>query len=266
MSNWQIARTLILVVVLAGLPSPALATSVIIDKQPNQVVIVADSLGTHNRPDEPDTPECVCKLIKLGGNSVFAAVGSSGYAPTQDDPIPKWNPYSEAQRTFADNPDGDIRMNADRWGAATNRFFSLFYNFNRERVRGFAGPDGVLVVGVFVGKTKAGDLTVYLVFVEIHEDAAFAPIKTIAGSPKYDLQALNVVTQELLDNKTPRAKRGSVEWHKRTKSIPTSEQRLRWLEFLIQETSKYDKHVGFSTSAIAVSKTSVKWLHKCTCK
>jgi hypothetical protein len=265
LSNWQIARSLIIVVSAALAPS-ALATSVIIDKQPDQVVIVADSLGTHNRPDKPDRPECVCKLIILSGNSVFAAVGSSGYAPTQDDPIPSWNPYSEAQRIFANHPESDIRKNADRWGAATNRFFSLFYNFNRERVRGFAGPDGVLVVGVFVGKTQAGDLMRYLVFVELHEDGTSAPIKTIAGPPKYDLQALNVVTQELLDDKTHRAKQANIEWHKRSKSIPTSEQRLRWLEFIIQETSKYDKHVGFSISAIAVSKTSVKWLHKCFCK
>lgn len=265
MSDWQITRSLI-TLVLAGLPPSALATSVIIDKHPDQVVIVADSLGTHSQPGQPETPACICKLIELGKSSVFAAVGSSNYTPTQGDPIPNWNPYSEARKSFAENPEGDIRRSADRWGATTNRFFSLFYNFNRERVRRFAEPKGVLVVGVFVGKTKAGDLTVYLVFVELHEDGTSAPIKTMAGPPKYDLQVLNVVTQELLSNKTARAKKANVDWRKRTKSIPKSDQRLRCLEFMIQETSKYDKHVGTSTSAVAVSTTSVQWLRKCPCK
>lgn len=266
LSNSQILRHLFLGASL-GLATSALATSVIIDHEPNQVIVVADTLGTLDRLGFPDAPKGdVCKLAVLGGNIVFAVVGSFNYRPrTQDDPIHSWNAYSEAERLSAANPNADINGIANIWGDNANRFFSRFYGVNRERVRGFAGPNGVLVVGVFVGKTTAGDLTVELVFVQLEEDGTSAPIKTRTGPPLHNVLALNVVTQELLDKKTDRARKIDIEWNSRAKNIPVSQRRLRWFEFLIKETGKYDEHVGGLTTAVVVSKnaSSIRWLRKC---
>jgi hypothetical protein len=47
-----------------------------------------------------------------------------------------------------------------------------------------------------------------------------------------------------LDGTTERAKATQARWAKKAKSVKPSDRDIRWLEFFIRETEKYDIHVG----------------------
>jgi hypothetical protein len=129
-----------------------------------------------------------------------------------------------------------------------------------------ANTQNVLLVGIFAG-FSGGQATLIMQMVFLVEKQ-LTPIldKQVALPPRELPYTSNAITQDLIEGHSERTTAADAAWLEKTKSIPASERQLRRLEFVIQETSKYDRAVGTHVNILRVSPDqNPTWLQDSTC-
>jgi hypothetical protein len=216
----------------------------------------------------------MCKIMTLGTEFAFAETGREGYRRDDPlDPVPEWNGKAEALNAYKAAPDADLYQVALRWAIQITNDFTLFYRANPSRVRALAGPQGTLLLGLFLGKDKTGALNTYLARIAFDEtlivrEGAQIPIGYAVDSllPTDKPYSTNAVTQELLQGKTVRANEAAKRWARNARRVRKGERELRRLEFLIERTSDYDEDVHGPINVVEIGGDSVTWIQNSTCK
>jgi hypothetical protein len=245
------------------------ATSVIVDAKADRIVLVVDSLSSDTNLGGISVKSLQkCKIAVLGGHSAFAGFGHVAYSPTAlNDPVPVWDALPEAARAYKNVANGDLRKTADAWGDSARQEFQVFYQANPQRVRQIAYQNGVLLIGIFAGSNSNHSLEVYNVVIRLdeHRGGSSQILSEMIPSPKSPYSP-NAVTQELLEGQTERARQTRAAWDKRHKGPVQTTVGLRWYEYLIQETGKYDEGVGGPINALEIKPNAkIIWLRNCTC-
>ncbi len=259
-------------VLILTLSIPVGATTVILDVRANKIIVVADSRAVDTNLNSKTVRDDKCKIVVLGNEIAFAETGQEGYTPAGvRDPVPGWHGTVEAINAYNGTPDHEIDAVAKTWAIQVTDNFQRFYGFAPQRVRGLT-VQGVLMEGLFSGTNREGKVQLYLARVALDDtlqtrEGASIPIGYSVDllPPKDRPYTTNAVTQELLDNKTERAKKSANLWTKTSIDIPLADRRLRWLEFLAEETSKYDPEVHAPINAVEIRPKLAFWLQNKTC-
>src|SRR5271169_1778803 len=133
------------------------------------------------------------------------------------------------------------------------RNIRLQYELHPDLVRRLVNSADELSYGIFAGQAIDGKLTVFYVVIGFHPAIAEPVNYEIREITPRDIPySTHSITQELIDGQTIRAKGVDADWQRRSKAIPTRQRNLRWLEYLIKQTGKYDPEVGGPPNAIEI--------------
>jgi hypothetical protein len=270
----RVTHLTVAVLVAAVSVCPASATSVIVDFTENRIIIAADSRGIERGSGRATPRNDVCKLTVLGGEFVFVEAGFLNYKPPLG-PVPEWEANSDAIKAYK-MAGHDLLAAAQNWSVSESDHFKRLFLAHPQIVKEVAShQNGVLVWGVFAGKSSDGSLVVYLVTVRFDDPLSAIlsltsedPIKNRVAKvkpPKVFTQ--NAVTQELFAGQTDRAKQSIEEWQRKATKILEADREVRRLEFIVAETGKLDPaNVGGPTNTVSISRQGVTWLSNQTCK
>lgn len=243
------------------------ATSIVVQLDPDRILIAADTHGYKLGPDLKSTNETECKIVPFN-NAAFALAGIADYVRDQlNDPVASWNSYSDARESYTEQS-GDLGAAANGWATRAKRHYSSFYLANPARVKQLAkaNDQNVLVVGMFVG--FQGDKAQLLVESIYLDELGIQPIlhKQLVLPARELPYSSNGITQDLIEGHSARAKSADEVWRNMSRSIPVSMRAFRHVEFVIQATAKYDKTVGTRVNVLEVSpRKNPHWLQNFTC-
>ncbi|HET9402304.1 MAG TPA: hypothetical protein VFO34_15275 [Candidatus Acidoferrales bacterium] len=256
---------------------PVCATSIVIDYKPDRVFLLADSRAVDTDQDGSSRIRDKCKIAVLSDRFAFAETGREGYTPNSPiDPVQKWNGIEEALSAYRQHLNADIRDIALSWGRSLAADFQSFYLVNPERVRSLTVANGTLLVGLFVGADASRKIRVYRVRIAIDDslrqrEGAVIPVGYAVDAlpPTSRPYFTDGITQELFEGKTERARTIGKEWSQRGQRMRLIDAQafdLVHLEFLIEETGKFDDSVHGPVNILSVSKRSVTWIQNKTCR
>jgi hypothetical protein len=123
---------------------------------------------------------------------------------------------------------------------------------------------GNLLIGIFAGKAKDGQLESYNVVVSFDDKSkGWSPISyRFVTAPLGEPYSTDAITQELLDGKTERAQRIQAQWRKKKNSAVAD-----LYEYLILQTVPYEKNdVGGPVNVLKITASRLEWVHNRTCK
>jgi hypothetical protein len=272
-SGKWIAQVVIFVPALSVSVCPIHATSIIVDFTPERIILVADSRTGKNDVDVDRNiyRDDSCKLAVLGRVLIFASTGYFAYTPRSSaDFVPEWQVGTEAVKALALVSDHDPLKIAQTWANNITGYFQTFYFADPQRVRELSAYlHNFLLTGIFAGKSLDGSLIVNTAFIRFDGDRPIMPLLNSVGKLEQRDRpySTNDVTQELIDQKTERARKAADAWKKLAVSIPLAERQLRWLEYLIEQTGIVDATVGGKANVLRVTRDgSASWLDNQTCK
>lgn len=259
------------------LPASSLGTSIIIDIGPGRIIIVADSRvvernsrgGTTGRDNQ-------CKIIVAGNRFAFAETGNEGYTREgSKDFVPEFHGTAEAVRAYTNVPDHDLHSMAETWARQLTNDFQIFYFADSQRLRRLS-IQGIILLGIFAGGSRRGELTAYTAKIEIDDtlqtrEGASIPVGYVVEefppkSSSIGQYSTNAVTQELLDGSTVRARKAARLWEEKSRGVRKADLTIRRLEFLIEQSGLYDSEVGGPINAVLVTPDSATWIERTTCK
>ena len=262
-----------LVAILLVIAAPVDATSIVVDLNANRILVVADSRASEVGLSGSAVHDDKCKIVILGNEIAFAETGREGYTPNgPGDTAPEWHGTTEALTAYNNVADHDLYQVALAWSIQVTDDFQRFYLINPQRVRSLA-VQGVLLIGLFAGKSSDGKLKVYVGRAALDDTlqtrtGALIPIGYAVDTipMREEPISTNTVTQELLDGETNRAKKVANLWAQKSRSIPLVNRRLKWLEYIVERTGDYDPDVHSPVNAVEVRENSVVWLQNNTCQ
>jgi hypothetical protein len=242
----------------------AWATSLVVQLEPNRILIAADS---RTSPENAPFTDTTCK-IKFWADTAFAPSGYARYeASRKGDPLSAWDAWSAASQAHQSHL-GNLSAMATAWSVPALRHFKLMSSLYPGYTNDLIKTGGaVLVDGFFVGFHGAAPLLV----VALIEATAGNPPPTSARQltpPLRDLPySSNGETQRLLDGQDPTAEKAWKKWKKKAALIEPSERTMRRLEFFIQETTQYDPRVGGPVNILELRPNKApRWLQNRTCR
>jgi hypothetical protein len=270
----RVGRWMAIAAAIVFAASHVSATSIVVAFKSDRIIVLADSRAGMTNRNGNTIRDDMCKFVVLGDQYAFAETGREGY--TRDNPLdtaPEWNGRTEAIKASRASPDGDLYHVVLTWAIQVANNFQLFYLADEQRVRGLAVQGGLLLEGIFVGKDNTGSLKVYVAKIALDDtlrvrEGAPVPIGYAIDPlpPRDEPYSTEGVTQELLDGKTDRAKEAEILWSQKARHIPRGKREFLRLEFLIEQTGKYDGDVHAPINALQVTRESVVWLQNITCK
>jgi len=247
-------KPLLTVIAVALTIAPAQATSVVFRVDGKRILIAAD-----NRNGEIDN---ACKIRKVG-RTIVSFSGTVAHSRGRTD----WDALGDAHTAmakFGDNP-GQLGTG---WAATTGKNIATYAarigpGSAMQELTSFRG--NMVCEALFFGwafglpSSRFEGLT-------LNPDGHV----TISG---YDVppsggieRSLNDISQELIDCKTKRAKDTARRWTAASVKLPKSERVWRHLQFIIQETSKYDQSVSRDSDVIEVLPSGAAvWLSRSLC-
>ena len=273
MFGTKASRLTVSVLLVAISACQSSATSIIIDFNKDRIVFVADSRAIDSR--KPTPRDDYCKLTVLGGKFIFAATGNTAYLPDDSgDSVPEWHAENDATHAYENTSVHDLQSIGESWARNVANHFKFHYSINPRKVaEDVARQKGGFISGFFAGMNSNGSLAVYQVAIwwENWQPNFFVlpltlPIQAKISPLLPQIYSPNPTTQELIEGQTERAKKSAAEWQKAAVKIPKATRSVRRLEFLINETGKFDSSVGGPADAVSVSAKGVSWPCNQTCK
>jgi hypothetical protein len=255
-------------VVLVLLNCPAVATSIVALLDSGRILFAADTHGDKLDPASKRSDETECKIVPLG-NAAFALTGNMDYVRNQpDDPIASWDSRSDAREAYA-LQSGDLIATAADWASRAKRHYLSFYFANRVRVAQLAkaNDQNILLVGMFVG-FRGGEATLIMeiVYLDEHQSAQILDKHVVLPARTLPYTS-NAITQDLIEGHSARTKTSAAAWLTKVRSIPPANRAFRRIEFLIQETAKYDKAVGARVNVVEIfPDKNPRWIQNFTCR
>ena len=125
----------------------------------------------------------------------------------------------------------------------------------------------ILIVGMFVGfRGSEAMLVIEMVYLDEHQLLPILDKQAVLPTRKLPYTS-NAITQDLIEGHSERKKTVDAAWVRKMKTMPPSKRSFRWIEFLIQETAKYDKAVGIRVNVLEVlPHQNPRWLQDFTCR
>jgi hypothetical protein len=255
---------LLIAVLLSGRAS---ATSIVVQVDAKRIFFAADTHGDKLDTGSQIGDESECKIVPLS-HAAFAITGNMDYVRNRlDDTVASWDSRVDAREAYGAH-DGDLLATVADWSERAKRHYSSFYRAAPTRVAQLARANNqnILLVGMFVG-FPGGQATLIMQLVYLDEKQLTPILDRQVVLPARDLPyTSNAITQDLIEGHSERAMSAEAEWRKKSASIPASERKLRRLEFVIQETSKYDRAVGTHVNILEISADqNPKWSQNSTC-
>jgi hypothetical protein len=262
---------LFVVLVVLGCTSTASATSLVVKVEKDRIIFAADTRRTSftELSDPPPLPD-VCKISVLS-KVVFAATGRGTTFHQISGPpvVGDWSADEDAKRSYLSHPDNLFEM-AEDWKGRTIQHYATLYSVARQTVEELAGsnPLNVLVIGLFAGWDDKGRPT--LITEKISLDRAQPMLSPIVGTENalYERETpytTNDDTYRLAVGDSELGKTIAKKWAMRAKQFPKSERDWRWLAFLIESTSAYDKTVGKDADVLEIQASGSHWLQRSAC-
>jgi hypothetical protein len=260
-------RLLARVLVSGFLCHAALATSVVVQLEKNQIIFAADTRGNKLDPGSQATDETECKIVPLE-DMAFALTGNMDYLSHDPfDSVASWDSREDGRMAFADHKT-DLFAMIQEWSDHAKDHYETFYRAAPRRVAQLAAANtqNVLLAGLFAGfHNGVSTLILQIVFLNeaglphIRDSQVILPLRDLPYTS-------NAITQELIEGHTERTTAADSQWRRILPSIPLAMRNLRRPEFLIQETGKYDITVGQRVDILKISPHKrPQWLQNSTC-
>ena len=270
MPKWRLGATLtcIFAKIVLCMVGTAFATSVVVHVDAKHITIAADDLATRMFATNSG-PYAACKIVPLG-QAAFAVAGNIDYKRTHPgDTLADWDARSDARTAFVHHI-GDLRATASEWANRAASHYSVFLSAQPARVRELAAANRqrVLVLGTFAGWDQDRQATVMFEWVYLDSSATPA-IKTRSFVlPSRSLPyTTNATTQDLIEGNSVRSTHVLADWQLASETFPSPERGWRWLEFLIQMTSDYDRTVGREVNVLDLTPhENANWLQNYSCR
>lgn len=246
----------------------AFGTSVVVHVDEKHITIAADDLATRMFASN-SRPYAACKIVPLG-QAAFAVAGNIDYKRTDpSDTLADWDTRSDARTAFLHHI-GDLGSTAAEWASRAASHYSLFLSAQPARVRELAAANRqhLLVLGTFAGWDRHKQASV--MFEWVYLDSSTTPaIKTRSFVlPSRSLPyTTNATTQDLIEGNPVRSMQVLADWQLASETFPSPERGWRWLEFLIQMTSDYDRTVGREVNVLDLTpRENANWLQNYSCR
>lgn len=247
----------------------AAATSIVVQLDSNRILFAADTHGDKLDPGSKSSNETECKIVSLG-NAAFAVTGNMDYVRNNlSDPVASWDSRSDASEAYS-TKGKDLAAAVREWASRARNHYSTFYLTAPSRVKQLAGAnaENILLRGMFAG-FQGGKAILIIDDVYLDEHQLLQPVfdKQIVLSARELPYSSNAVTQELIEGHSDRKAIADMVWFEKSKSISLSDRPLRRIEFLIQETAKYDQAVGTRVNILEIvpQERPARWLQSLTC-
>jgi hypothetical protein len=172
----------------------------IVSSRADYVVVGAESRNTYRTGKVLN--DRACKIISLGGNTLFYETGNSVIGVYRGKP---WSSEGTARSVYASSQKRDAVSLSAAWGTKALRWF---YPQPEQDLRATSyGPHGSIVVGGFINFDKSGTLSVHsmeISFNAVKRTLTVQPSSQAAGQIGISGVATDLV-QEFFDGKTDRA-------------------------------------------------------------
>jgi len=172
----------------------------IVSERSDYVVIGAESRSVDST--ERVVSDQDCKIISLGGDTLFCETGSREIASTRR---ASWNSLATARSIYASSPNRDPVSLRNAWSEKAGQWLS---RCSEQLVRQLAHPpNGVILFGGFINRGRNGTLSFcseQLKYDPARHDITGEPITAAPGQVGASGRALGLVT-EFIDGTTYRA-------------------------------------------------------------
>jgi hypothetical protein len=227
-------RPVLIALVLATIP--AHATSIIFKIDANKILIAADTRsGAVNG---------ICKIRKFGHTlGAFSGNAAHYHGPTAFKMSRDWDVLADAEDAFNRVGDDPSEL-GDKWAEISAHHIASYADQvgPNSAIRELTSPpDNLACEGVFFSWVSSDPR---FVFEGLTMTATGVKKIKSEDLPRGIERSLNNTSQELIDGRSERAKDAIRRWTSDSSKFPKNELAWRHLQFIIQETSRYDKTVS----------------------
>jgi hypothetical protein len=260
-------RTLILCAVLAFCFSSARATSVVVWVLPDRILLAADS--RISATDKEPLNDKFCKIVVLP-DGAFAVNGIAELRHQDDDSI-AWSAFALGKEVYAEHK-GNVADAANDWADQSVAFWASYLSHQVEEGESLLRNSGIAIVEYdiagFLRNPDSPAVIIGSVQIDLMAGRPWKPHKVIEVlPPKNEPYSSNPITMELIAGQTDRAKADLAPWLRKFKTIKESDRNWRTLEYLIQQTTKYDPHVNRTVNVLELTANQKPhWLQNLTCR
>jgi hypothetical protein len=242
---------------------PAHATSIVALVEANRILLAADSRVSGEIADDK-LRDKACKIVVMNDDA-FANNGFSRIRDLGDNSI-VWDGPALGREAYL-NHNGNVLDAANEWA---ERSFAFFTSFLSNAAAVDRTPPGNLADYDVAGFSHNPDRP-QLVIASIGFDPTGEPGRrtqrlVVSPPPRTEPYSSNPVTRELIAGQTERAKATLATWQLKVTKIKRSDQDRRFLEYLIQQTAKYDDTVNDTVNVLQITANQKPlWLQHPTC-
>ena len=255
--------------------STASATTLVAKVEKDRIILAADIRRTMfaELSDHPPLPpdDHMCKISALSKVGFAATGGLLKFHLISGPPVVgDWSADEDAKSSYLSHPDNLFEI-AEDWKARTIQHYTALYSVAQKTVEELAGsnPGNVLIIGLFAGRDDKGRPT--LISERISLDRVRFTLSLIVSAPIEVLHererpySTNDDTNKLTDIESELGKATAKKWAMRAKQFPKSERDWRWVAFLIESTSAYDKAVAKNADVLEIQTSGSHWLQRSAC-
>jgi hypothetical protein len=162
---------------------PMHGTIVVIDHSSDELVVVADSMGSHGESAFAKPDYTQCKILAFDNQMVFAAVNALAYQSRKFDLAPNWDARDIVRRIVAAEPKPHntaiaLQTIATKWATAMADELRGEYRWHPSEIIKIAkGSKGLLSGGFFFAKPNEGEYQFWTAIVTFNK-AMSEPIAT----------------------------------------------------------------------------------------
>lgn len=230
----------------------------------HRILVAADTRGGRSSLGQEGYTDDWCKIHSLG-HTVFAIAGMVGHSHVQSGrQLLDWDALLDAKTAYRTSGDNTDAL-ANQWGKLSAAHIAAYARSNpNDASREFAGLSGSIVYGGFFLNWVFGSPILKVDYVSV-EGGGILSRETTLLRVAFE-QSTNSVTQELVKGETQRAKKAAHLWKLSSHAYPPTEISWRHMQFLIEETSRFDHTVSPTSDIMEILDSGkVSWLMNTAC-
>lgn len=247
---------------------PAHATSIVALVEANRILLAADSRTSGEIADDK-LREKACKIVVMN-DGAFANNGLSRIRDLGDNSI-VWDAPALGREAYV-NHNGNVLDAANEWAERGLTFFTSFLSnaaaVDKTPLKHIRGDVADYDVAGFSHNPDRPQLVIASIGIDPTGEPGRRTQKLVVSvPPRTEPYSSNPTTRELIAGQTERAKATLATWQLKVTKIKRSDQDRRFLEYLIQQTAKYDETVNDTVNVLEITPgQKPHWIQNLTCK